>query len=225
MAKENQASLKNSKFKCKPKKPNRDKEPSSSSNPNENKVAVLRDAEVRCHCEAVHNDQSVAAGRCSVSARERLGKPPMKLGVGRVTSKEKEINKKGKEGGGGGVRRSVERQRGRGQGKFGGKDRHFLYIRTCVAPVASRPPPFLALLFFDSCSNLLLQALVGAAGSKCQRRLAQAICGPVSPSECSFMCNLSRCIIDEHRLPFSLSACRRGLTCSCRWTACRSVSL
>ncbi|KAL1487289.1 hypothetical protein MTO96_008073 [Rhipicephalus appendiculatus] len=38
MAKENQASLKNSKFKCKPKKPNRDKEPSSSSTSNENKA-------------------------------------------------------------------------------------------------------------------------------------------------------------------------------------------
>ncbi|XP_049273100.1 transcription initiation protein SPT3 homolog isoform X2 [Rhipicephalus sanguineus] len=38
MAKENQASLKNSKFKSKPKKPNRDKEPSSSSSSNENKA-------------------------------------------------------------------------------------------------------------------------------------------------------------------------------------------
>ncbi|XP_037578115.1 transcription initiation protein SPT3 homolog isoform X3 [Dermacentor silvarum] len=39
MAKENQASLKNTKFKSKPKKPNRDKEPSSSSSANDNKAS------------------------------------------------------------------------------------------------------------------------------------------------------------------------------------------
>ncbi|XP_075552451.1 transcription initiation protein SPT3 homolog [Dermacentor variabilis] len=38
MAKENQASLKNTKFKSKPKRPNRDKEPSASSSANENKA-------------------------------------------------------------------------------------------------------------------------------------------------------------------------------------------
>lgn len=40
MAKENQASLKNTKFKSKPKKPNRDKEPSSSSSANDNKASL-----------------------------------------------------------------------------------------------------------------------------------------------------------------------------------------